>query len=223
MAQQIPEFVQQKLQPRLHVIWWGRRAHYEVVEEISNGIFWIYIILGLAYNVDRSTSLGGMTFWAGVGILLLLATQHAFVEVMTWLNEVYVVARDETNGGGRVYKFFGWLSKRYIDDAITVQSPAIIPEQMWYHRLWGWITGEQMSKIKLASMNHVYIEGKKISPQFEWAIKQVRGFKPPKEEVSPTHLSNLVYLSEGKQTGLLRPKFAVDAAEALVMKSVYGE
>lgn len=222
---QLPPFVQEKMQPRLKVIWSGRRATLEVVAEVSEAIFRTYLLAGFAYNVAKYTDLdenGG--FYVAIAIVFLFLVQKAFVEVMMWRNEIYVVARDEVNGGGRIYKFFGWLSKRYIDEAITPQSPTILPEQPWYWRLWGWTTGEQMMKVKLASVNHVFIEGKKISPQFESAIKFIRGYKPPKEDLPATSLANLGYLRDAQMSGLITDqRFLQDAVKAVIMRNVYGD
>lgn len=219
----LPPFVQEKLQPRLKVIWWGHRAVFEVVEEVSEGVFRSYIIFGIAWNVHRLAHMDGFLYWFSVLILLLLGCQKAILEVMMWQNEIYIVARDEVNGGGRIYKFFGWLSKRYIDEAITIQSPTILPEQPWYWRLWGYVTGEQMMKVKLASVNHTYMEGKKISPEFERAIKFIRGYKAPKEDVPVHDLTRLADLKQAMVDGLIDRDTARSAAQILIGRVIYGD
>lgn len=221
----LPADIQRELQPKLKVIWWGRRAVFEVVKEISNGIFWIYIIAGVGYNAAYYTDLDqSYTYWIAVAIAALMAFQHAFLEIMAWKNEIYVVARDEVNGNGRVYKFWGWLTKRHIDKSISADWPTILPENAWYYRLWGYCTGEKMSKIKLSHPDHVYLEGRKISPDFERAIKFIRGYKAPKEDLPPTSLSALAYLHEAKVGGLIKDTaFIENAAKKLISSQIYGE
>lgn len=221
----LPNFVQEKLQPRLKVIWWGKRCTYEMVEELSNGLFWQYIVFGTAYNISKYGEFDGWMYWFAVGVIILMASQRALLEVISWNNEIYVVGRDEVNGGGRVYKFWGWPTRRSIDDAITAQSPSISIEDPWYWRLWGWATGEKMSRAKLGSVIHgAYIEGRKISPQFEKSIKFIRGYRPPKEDLPATSLANIGYLQDAKMSGIIRDaKFLEDAARAMISRTVYGE
>lgn len=223
----LPQFVTEKLQPKLKVIWWGRRARYEIVEEFSEAIFRVWIIVSIAYDIESNLGLGNIqpfNYWLVVFIVCLFAAHHAVVEYYSWRNEVYVVAKDEANGGGRVYKFYGWLSKKHLDEPITPASPTLMYDQFWFYRLWGKLTGEQMVKISLKSMNHTFLDGQRISPQFEKAIQKVRGSKgSAQDEMPPNELRNLEEIKQAFIDGLIDKKLAENAAETIIRRVVYGQ
>lgn len=224
---QLPIEVQESLQPRLKVIWWGRRAIYEMAEEISEGIFRTWIILSITWWLESNFRLtedlfNPVGYWLVAVILCLLAAHHALLEVAFWKNEIYVVCLDEQNGGGRVYKFFGWLNKKHIDEPISPASPTVTYDQPWFYRIWGKLTGEQMARISLKSMNHTFLDGQRISPQFEKAIQKIRGGKRVQDDTAPSELKNLQDIQQAVVDGLIPKDFGQEAAQQIVRRAIYG-
>lgn len=221
----LPGEISQKLQPNLKVVWWGRRAVYEIVEEFSEAAFRVWIALSAALWLFESRTRLGLDpvgFWVAIFIACLLLSNYAIYEFYRWRNEIYIVAMDDVNGGGRVYKFWGWVSKKHIDEPISPNSPTLIFDQGLYYRIWGYLTGEKMCKLSLKSMNHTYLDGERISPRFEKAIQDVRGGTPSKNET----VSELHSLSDIKQAlvdNLIDEKFAREATRAIINRKVFGE
>lgn len=226
MKRKLPEFVTKELQPNVNVIWWGRRATFEVVEEVSEAIFRYWIIISAASLVrplDLASLRADWRIWATALALCILVSRKAFMELVRWQNEIFVVVEDPVNGGGRIYKFWGWQTKRSVDEAITTSSPTILPEKPWFYRLWGWVTGEHMERITLKSVNHTYMDGRKISPRFQGSIKQVRGNKAGKGE-SPENLVSLRDIHFAEQVGgWIDHLLASELAKVALVKKIYGE
>lgn len=209
----------------MKVTWWGRRATFEVVEEASEAIFrtWVAVSAGYAIWPESIFGLDVSPFgwWVAVAIICLLLSNHAIIEIGQWKSEIYIVAKDERSGGGRVYKFTGWFSKKHIDEAILPASPTLTFEQPWYFRWWGWITGERMVRIMLKSANHTFMEGRKISPRFEDAIVSVRGYAPKEQDIEPGDLANLDYIKQAMIDGLITAGEAKGAATAIIQRTIY--
>lgn len=231
MMKQLPEEIAKQIQPRLTVVWWGRRAVYEIVEEISEDAFRVYIIACIALFIEPAVTylaeefgLTASTYWYAVAVACLVFSNRSFREVMYWLNEIYVVARDDVNGGGRVYKFSGWLNKEHIDEPISPSSPTMLFEQSFFQRVWQWVTGEGMVRISLKSQNHTFIEGRRISPLFSRAIKSMIGARPVNGDTKPAlDLSSMEYLQQAALMGFMTEVAARDAIQVIVARSVYGE
>jgi len=204
-------------------MWWGRRATFEVVEEISEAVFRCWIVLSIGLYLESASRLTDWRIWTVAGILCLLASHHAIVEIMEWQNEIYLVAEDPVNGNGRVYKFFGWLTKKHVDEQITTGSPTILPEKPWYFRFWGWLTGEHMERVSLRTVNHVFLEGRKISPRFQGTIKSVRGYKAKAEPVSAGDLASLREIHMARLNGQIDLDLDRAASRAIVTRVAFGE
>lgn len=217
----LPQDIQQRIRPGLAIAWWGRRALYEVVEEVSQGLYRIGVICFVAYQSQSIFGLEvGWKYYTATFLLCLMASHHAIIECFQWYHEVFVVSLDEVNGGGQIDKFWGWLSKRHVPEPITKSSPSIFYEQPWYYRIWGFVTGEQMYRVVLHTINHTFIEGRKISPRFFFAIEAIRGAKPKKQEVDEHDLVMLPEIRMARDAALINKQFAQWAARTLVVKAL---
>ena len=199
----LPDKIQIELRQNLTITWWGRRSQFEIVEEVSEGIYrnlivWCAFIL--TAQIFQSTPLLYI-FIVFVGISLF-ASAKMINEILSWNNEIHIVAADESNGNGRVYKFYGWLNKMHIEEAITPNSPTKLVERPWYFRLWGKITGQNMERVKLYSQNHTFLEGRKMPYAYSRAISRVGGYKPQKIEDTPQDLAILPIIQQLRTSGL---------------------
>lgn len=228
MTKQLDPKYSRQLQSGLQVIYWSKRCFYEVVEELSEAAFRIWITVGLAYYIESTTRLGGWRYWLAIGIICVLLSQKAIYEVTAWTGEVYVVCRDTVNGNGRVYKFYltkskGWFKEHGINEYITPGSPACPYDQDWPYSVWGFITGENMERINLRSVTNTFIEGRKISPKLRQAIDMVRGKPSAKRDVNVSDLNLLSDVKQAAVDGLISWSKAKQAAETLLVRTVWGE
>lgn len=218
---QLPERMARELQANTTVLWWGRRATFEIVEEVSESTFWSLIVAYLSYEAGEYFEME-WGWYVATFLVILLIWHHAIKEILQWWNEVYIVVTDNLNGGGRIYKFSGWPNYRYVNEVITQSTPTVSPSSPLLARLWGWITGEKMIKCELRSQNHAYIEGRKIHPNFVSAINRVRGTPKTIEPMTAGNLQNLAVLDQVRMTGLVDFRLARQAAHALVSRVFFG-
>lgn len=218
----LPEWVTTKLQPNLHIVYWTRRARYEVVEEVSEALFRAGMISWFAWILIENTSLEAANVMAVALICSLYLGHKAILEILRWQNEYHVVCEDPINGGGRVYKFYGFWNRMVIDEKIDDNSPTIIISALGFARLWGWLTGEKMEKVVLKGRNNTYLDGQKVSPRYAAAIKEVRGTPKVKEDLSPTDLRRGNEIIRFRDAGLLDHRVAKQAIEALVQNNIFG-
>jgi hypothetical protein len=218
----IPEEFRNQIRPGLTVVWWGRRSSFEIVEEVSEAAFYIYLIWSIYVLVHQL--FGIETIYPAIGFLIITIyfSAHAINEMFYWFEEVYIVAADEANGGGRVYKFYGWLYKAYIDEAITSNSPTKICERPFWFRVWKYFTGQGMERVKLHSQNHTFLEGRKMPYAFSRAIDQVSGYKASQIEDAPPDLRVLPFLQQMVASGLIDRQLAETAAKETIRKHVFG-
>jgi hypothetical protein len=163
---------------------------YEIVEEVSEAIFRVFIVCSISSVIYRSFDIPPWGILVATLIVCLMACNKAIYEVMSWKNEIYVVVSDETNGGGIVYKFWGWLNKHGIYDSITGSNVVPVFEQSKLYAIWGKLTGEHMERVKLqTAKNGAYIEGRRISPQFRHTIDSISGYKPKSKELTSENAS----------------------------------
>lgn len=235
IMKQLPEAYREKIQSNLTIIWWGRRAFYEVVEELSSAIWWS-IFFGLIFTHIGWYYEKWLTWQSLIGATLIFVYiwYYALIELELWRNEIYAVGLDPQTGDGRVYKFFApvgkskirfWevLSRASIDEAITQQSPAILPHTWWWYRVWGWFTGEKMSKVMLKTPNYVFLEGQRISPEFHKAISYVRSSQPKKQAVAQeTQLGSVADITRAMLAGHITQEEAAIYTKVLFDRYFYG-
>lgn len=221
----LPDEVSRHVGAGLTVVWWGRRATFEIVEEVSEATFRIWIAISASYILWPESIFGldvsPAGWWVAVSVVCLLLSHHAIIEIGQWRNEIYIVAKDERSGGGRVYKFTGWINKKHIDESISPAGPTPTFDQPWYFRLWAKWTGENMSRIFLKSANHTFLDSQKISPRFKDAIVRVRGYAPQKQNMEPGDLASLESIKQAWSDNLISKAEAQGAAKTILARVIY--
>lgn len=221
------------------MIWWGRRAFYEVVEELSAALWWSVwvglIVLHLALEAPKWLTWQSVL---AIGFVYIYIWWEALIEIELWRNEIFAVGFDPQTGEGRIYKFFvpvgksksrlltkpwGVFNRGSFEDYITLNSPVPQDETWWWYRLWGWLTGEKMERLKLTSIANTYVEGNRVPPELRNALKYVRSTQPKKQEgpKDPTgYLLQEIRLA--KLSGELTPEKAQMYTLELLERLIYG-
>lgn len=217
----LPTWVQKEIRENTTVQYCSRRAVYEVIEEISEAIFRVFIVCSIASVLYRSFEIPLWGILLSTLIVSFMACSKAINEVLSWKNEIYVVVSDEVTNGGRIYKFYGWLNRTYATDAIGPNSPTIMAETTLFYRVWGYLTGEKMEKVRLNSQNHTYLEGRKMSPQFRRTIHAMSGYKSNQQTVNPTGLAAIRDIQFALEHGRIREHVANTMTEDLLRRAMY--
>jgi hypothetical protein len=221
------------------VIWWGRRAFYEVVEELSSALWWsVWLSLIVGHIALEAPKWITWQSTLAIGMIYLYIWYEALIEIEIWRNEIFAVGFDPQTGEGRIYKFFvpvgksknrlltkPWnvFSRADFDDQITLNSPAPQTDEWWWYRLWGWLTNERMMRLKLTSIVNTYVEGQRVSPELLRAIKYVRSTQPKKQEQSKDPTSYLLHeIRLAKLSGDLTPEKAQMYTLELLERIIYG-
>lgn len=214
-----------KLPREAKVVWWSRRAIFEVVEEVAEAIFRAWVVASMFYITfpgKEYVDLQG--WWLACLFVCLVVTHRGIKEIFEWQNEVFIVTRDDS-GGGRIYKFSGWLSEKAPSDKITETSPAVSTDTPWFYRLWGWMTNEKMTRVNLFSQQHIYIQGQRITPDIVRAITSVRGAPPRSGDEPPDFgaLRNLEAVRQAYIDGLIDKSFAQTMTRQAIMAGLFRE
>jgi hypothetical protein len=179
-----PEWVRKEIPAELAIEYWCRRAFFEVIEELSDMIFWSWVIVSYTFW------LYGLVDWLpifviGSVLVIIWPGRHFFFEMNRWRNEIHVVARHDEQAGGMYFKFSGGFSgwnRNQKKDPITDRSPSADVKKNSFYRIWGFLTGEQMVRYSLKSDNNQFIDGRKVSPQLDRAVDRVR-FATPRKDI----------------------------------------
>jgi len=226
----LPPNLAEEIQPGLTVIWWGRRAFYELTDDIGRAIFRLLVLAsfaawgaGLLEDPTRQ-----MQFYLAMLLPLIIIVIKLLDKIDVWLREVYVVCRNDSATGdtrGRVYKFQGGGIRdfRTDDDPITVAWPNIELTEPPLYPLWGWLTGEQMVNITLISIQREYITGQRISPKLLKAVRQVQG-TPSRAIIQslPEGYQAIFALKALREAGELDPVFLKARLPLLVDSLLFG-
>ena len=221
------------------MIWWGRRAFYEVVEELSAALWWS-VFIGLIVTHIALEAPKWVTWQStlAIGLLYIYIWWEALIEIEIWRHEIFAVGFDAQTGEGRIYKFFvpagksktrfftkPWLAfnRDYFEDYITLGSPSPQTSEWWWYRIWGWFTGEKMIRLKLASVTNVYVEGQKVPPELLGAIRYVRATQPKKQEVKGPESYMLQEIRLAKLSGEITPEEARILTLRIFGNVAYGE
>jgi hypothetical protein len=221
----IPDHLQNRIRTGLTVRWSGRRAVFEVVEEMSEAIFrsWIVVSAGIMFY-DLLPSLRLANLLVVISLACLIVSHRAIIEMLTWASEIYVICSDDDRDGGRVFKFSGWANRRSFSEPITSNSPTIDVERPWYFRLWGAITGEKMERVRLYSSNHTFLEGRKMNPAFYYTLMTVGGYRPTKntsENLSTQDIDGALKIVQLIQQGALDKNIGKEAIRAIVHRTAF--
>lgn len=217
----LPTWVQKEIRENTTVQYCSRRAVYEVVEEISEAVFRVFIVCSIASVLYRNFEIPLWGILTAGFIVSLMLSSKAINEILSWQNEIYVVVSDEATNGGRIYKFYGWLNRTYVTDAIGPNSPTIISETSLFYRIWGYLTGEKMERVRLNSATHTYLEGRKMSPQFRRTIHAMSGYKAGQQSTNPTNLMAIRDIQFALEHGRIKEQLANEMTAEILRKYVY--
>lgn len=176
-----------------------RRKFYEVIEEFGRMATWEVVLWSYAILWWNAP----LWFWLVVSLITLGIFLPFYIELEKWASEIYVVANDPNNIGGKVYRFKGIFNYSRIETPITVNAP--IPTIDEYENniaYWFWktTTGSRMQKVTLKSdTGYLMLSGTRMPPEFVKAIERVRGTSPNKKDVPPMWQN---------MDGLIRAKYA---------------
>jgi hypothetical protein len=223
MPAKLPEEVRNKLRPELNVIWFGHRALFEIVSEVSEAVFSTMVILFVAVQVDSRTGLGGWLYWLAVLMLATAVANKTIIEIVRWKNEWFIVSEDTANGGGQVDKVWWTLrGKRHVQVVISKGFQDIDYAEPWGYIIWGFITGEKMYQVNLRSVTHAFLEGRRISPRFYYAIQALKGAQAQTPELDLNDLTMLRHIKQALVDGLIDVNFAKMATKSLINRTVMG-
>ena len=161
--------------PNEQIVFWCRRALYELVEEFSQGIF--FVLVWTIFIVDLHQILPSATW----GLLLnIFPLWYMAKHYLDWHAEVHVVTEYTADSNGTYYKYFGYFNQGMREIPITRSSPDVSNEMQYRMRIWRWITGEDVEKIVLSSEGNTHISSQRMPRSLRKAIKSVRGRPSPK-------------------------------------------
>lgn len=195
---------------------------FEVVEEVSEAVFRIFVVSSFFTMLYNLFELKLMYAIIAALIVCLIVSNRAIGELLSWSHEIFVICENENGGGGRVYKFFGWANQRSQDENITPGFASMDIERPWYFRLWGWITGEKMERVRIFTPNHQgFLEGKKLHPSFAFMLSMVGGGKSGKDDTNSSQdLADAKEIAQLVAVGLLEHEYGKAAARTLVERAV---
>jgi len=222
LSRDIPDRIRYGIEPTHSVIWWGRRAGLEIVEEVSRATFSSLVILFIAVHLDQALGLSEFAafYWVGVALAMTWASGIAIVEILEWRNEIYVVSQNDNDRGGRLYKFHGYISHRKISESITQQSPTVITTIPMSYRIWKFFTNQKIINFSVKTSNHTFLDGRRISNQFEWALIMVRGNNPKDASKDGAGFQGVDGLIKLRMMGGLSDREFKDASRTVVYREL---
>jgi len=195
----IPEKALAKIGENEEIMYWTRRARYEMVEEFSQGIFFAAILV-LAI-LDMAESISTTMLW---GLLFLVPIfWFVFYEYLGWKSEIHVVTEYTHATGGSYYKLYGPFKERFKEIPITSSTPDVSTEVSFPLRMWGYITGENQERVQLSSQGNTYIRNARLSPGLVRSIKAVRGSPAGKDTDTKSHVGIVKAIGRAKHEGNL--------------------
>lgn len=221
----LPDSIKNKLQPNTRAVYWGRRVGFENVPEAGAIAKKFYFGLFIGYHMSHMLEIERPSYWVGVFLAILWVCHKEIVGIIEWWHEIYVVVQDDANNSGRVYRFWGWLKKRSMNEAITPSSPLMIEERLIWYDVWAKLTGEKMVRLRLWSQNspNVFLDARRVHPDFGAKISEVRGkVYSPGGGVGETPFRAVYDIEFARSVGNIDDDLARATTTHLVKKQVYG-
>lgn len=172
MTKDLPEFARSEVSEHETVVFWTRRAPYEMVEEFSQGLF--FIVWYIAGLVMAAVALD----WPGLLAALVLVgwpMWYMISEHLNWEYEIYVVTEYTQDKGGVLYQIVGPWDVKSKAIPINAAFSGLTTHEPLRYRLWGWVTGEHMERVTLSAGPNVVINGSRMPPELRKAINLVKG------------------------------------------------
>lgn len=137
-----------------------RRHVFEVVEELSDAIFWTVILCGL--SVPAGILLNYHRLWA-FALLSIYPVARFFIELLSWWNELYII--EEGDDSAVLRKHWGIINKKRISDPL--KNVSLFSEQSLHMRVLG------ACRIKVSSAANTFIEGRLVPVAFLQKLDQI--------------------------------------------------
>lgn len=150
-----------------------RRHIFEMVEELSDAIFWTLILClffvpaGILFDFHR--------LWA-LCLLSFFPIAKFFIEILKWWNERYIIEVSPDSEALR--KQWGVLTRKEIKD--NLKAVSVFYEEPLYMRLIG------ARRLQVRSSSNAYIEGKLVPIKFWEELDRVTSGLKKGREVEPT-------------------------------------
>ena len=180
----IPEKYIKRIPEGLIIEWAGRRKFYEVVEEVTDAVWYILCFLWLVriLNYFEVIDTSSWQIQLGIAIVVLLVSLPAWLEIERWLSEYHIVARHSDRDGGVIYKFDGILnpSMNPINISPTMDMDISIYKNNFLYTLWVWFTNNRMERVTLRTAPQKYaLANRRIDPGYGAAIGRVQHSPAP--------------------------------------------
>lgn len=180
----IPEKYLKRIPEGLIVEWAGRRKFFEVVEELTDSIWYIIMLFWTARMLIYFEIID-INSWQ-VQLALVLASVvfllPAWLEIESWWAEYYVVLRHSDRDGGVIYKFDGILNPSPTPVNI---SPAmdLTPNEYknnFFYWIWKMLTASRMMRVTIKTApSHFLMNNRRIDPEYVAAIERVQHSPAP--------------------------------------------
>lgn len=130
-----------------------RRHIFEIVEELSDAMFWTMILCG--FFISAGILLSYHRLWILAAFSIYPVTR-LFIETLGWWNELYII--EEGPDTAMLRKHWGIIKKRRISDPL--KNVSLFSEQSLHMRILG------ACRIKVSSATNVFIEGRLVPIEF---------------------------------------------------------
>jgi len=141
-----------------------RRHWYEILPEVSDGIWW-----GTIITVTTFALIDKFSYPRLIALLLLnmYPLAHVIIELIKWNHEWFAVCRD-TNGNGVFFKRHGLFVIKTTRDQIGHINAGLEDTSTWLGRRLGF------ARVQIRTATHSYIEGRLVPKELLVAINKVQ-------------------------------------------------
>jgi hypothetical protein len=183
MNANIPEKYLNRIPEGLIIEWHGRRKFYEVIEEITDALWYIFLILWV-YRLLIYSGLVAYHWQSFLAVFLccIVAILPAWLEIEKWYGEYHIVARHSDRDGGVVYKFDGIINPNTVPINISPVMDLTKSEYKNNAIYWVWktLTGNRMEKVNLKTAPNAYaLQDRRIDPGYSLAIERIQHSPAP--------------------------------------------
>lgn len=218
----IPEKYHKRIPEGLLIEWAGRRKFFEVIEELTDSIWYIFIFLWLVriFYYFEVIDINSWQIQIGSSLVIIVLSLPAWLELERWLAEYHIVARHSDRDGGVIYKFDGILNASMdpINISPTMDMTVSSYKNNILYTIWVWLTGSRMEKVQLRTAPTKFIlADKRIDPGYSDAIGRIQ-HSPAPHRVSKDipFWANIDGLIRASNAGALEKDEFKDAVKTLV-------
>jgi len=164
------------------VIFACRKSPIALVALFGESIVFCYLIIAAVW------------YFNGPGALFALAMLPAINSIyglLYWKSEVHIVSEFREKAGGIYRKIHGPFSLKIRETSITNATPDLTRDVPFVLRIWGWMTGQEVSKITLRSDGQTVIPSEFMPTRLYKAIAELKGEPGRSTQRSPTRVSDI--------------------------------